>query len=194
MEISHYFRPVAHKLIVVLLPDLICVLVCVVAAVSDIRRFRISNWLTLPAAIAGLALNALLPGLIGHSGGMFPGFVAALSGMLFLFVVFLLLGAIGFVGMGDVKLMGAVGAFLRWPLSIWALAYVAISGGVIALVYALFRGRIGAVLTNLLRVAGRWVGRRADDVRLHRIPYGVPILVGVCWTVLARYVPQVRFP
>jgi prepilin peptidase CpaA len=110
-------------------------------------------------------------------------------------LVFGVLGAIRFVGFGDVKLMVAVGALLRWPLAVTALVDVAVAGGLVALGHALLRGRMGNVAGNLLRLGRRALpGRRVEEpVELHRIPYAVAILLGVAWAVLSRYFPAVRW-
>jgi prepilin peptidase CpaA len=178
-----------------LAPDLVCVLCCLVAAVTDLRSRTIPNWLTLTGILVGLLLNTVLSGLLG--GGWVAGFLSAFAGSLLLLIVFGLLGLVSFVGMGDVKLMAAVGACLRWPLALWALAYVAFAGGVIAVVYALWRGRLGQVLGNLGRLGKRVIRRPGPDepaVELHRIPYALAILAGTGWAVLARYLPALRLP
>jgi len=187
-----------HELVV---PDLLCVIVCAVAAVTDLRSRRIPNWLTFPAIGVGLLLNTLLPG-VSHGPGIAlkAGLLSSAAGALLLLICFGLLGAIRFVGMGDVKLMVAVGALLRWPTALWALAYVALSGGVIALIYALVRGRLGLVLRNIGTIGRRAVrqtktpvGREGeaptDPVQLHQIPYAVAILVGAGWAAAVKYWP-----
>lgn len=177
-----------------LAPDLVCILCCLVAAVTDLRTRTIPNWLTLGGILLGLLLNTVLPGVL--AGAWLSGLFSALGGAMLLLIVFGLLGLINFVGMGDVKLMAAVGACVRWPLAIWALAYVAFAGGVIAILYALLRGRLGQVFRNLGRLGRRIVKRGEDEpeVELHRIPYALAILCGTLWAVAARYLPALRVP
>jgi prepilin peptidase CpaA len=177
-----------------LAPDLVCVVCCLVAAVTDLRSRTIPNWLTLGGILAGLLLNTVLAGVLG--AGWLTGLLSATGGALLLLIVFGLLGLINFVGMGDAKLMAAVGACLRWPLALWALAYVALAGGLIAIIYALLRGRLGQVFRNLGILGRRIVKRDAEEkeVELHRIPYALAILLGTIWAVAARYLPSVRVP
>lgn len=178
----------------VLVPDVVCVLVCGVATVTDIRSYRIPNWLTLSGVIAGFVLNTALVGVhLGPKAAFSLGFVGSLAGCLLLLLSFGLLGVINFVGFGDVKLMAAVGALLRWPVALWALAYVTIAGGVLALAYALGRGQLGRVFVNMFRLSKRIVGKR-EDVELHRIPYAAAILVGATWAALLKYFPVLRIP
>ncbi len=178
-----------------LAPDLVALLCCVVAAVTDLRTRTIPNWLTLGGLGVGLILNTALSAALG--AGWLAGLLSALGGGLLLLIVFGVLGLVNFVGMGDVKLLAAVGVCVRWPLTLWVLAYVAFAGGVIAILYALLRGRLGAVFQNLGRLGRRAIrGRKEDEpeVELHRIPYAVAILCGSLWAVLARYLPALRLP
>jgi len=182
-----------------LLPDLVCLAVCAVATVLDLRSRRIPNWLTVPSALGGLLLNLVVFTVAGGGlrEGLRLGLLPALIGALFLLLGFGFLGLIRFVGMGDVKLMAAVGAFLRWPSAILAFAYVALAGGVIALAYAVLRGRLGPVLRNLFTLGRGVVAPRrapARKLELHRIPYALAILLGAAWVVVARYVPALSLP
>jgi prepilin peptidase CpaA len=178
-----------------LVPDLLCVAVCLVATVTDVRAQRIPNWLTLPAAAAGLLGNALLFGLLGGTArAVGLGAVSSLAGLVLCLLVFGLLGAIHFLGFGDVKLMAAVGALLRWPMAIPALCDVAVAGGAVALMYALAHRRLGRVAGNLLRLGRRALRRREATPELHRIPYAVAILAGTAWAVAGRYLPVLRWP
>jgi prepilin peptidase CpaA len=184
-------------MIALVVPDAVCAVVCLVAVVTDLRSRTIPNWLCLAGVAAGLALNPLLMSLeLGLGPGLKLGLMSSVVGCLLLFFVFLLFGLINFVGMGDVKLMAAVGALLRWPTALWALAYVTLSGGVLALLYALATGRMLPVLRNLLTMGGnvfrKQQGRK--QVQLHRIPYALAILVGACWAAAIKYFPVLRVP
>lgn len=142
---------------------------------------------------AGLAVNTLLLAL-GHGleTGLKLGLLSSLAGGLLLLLVFGLLGAIRFVGMGDVKLMAAVGALLRWPAALWALAYVALAGGVLALAYALWKGRLRRVLGNIFAIGQRAVrpGKAGgEEIQLHRIPYALAIFIGATWAAAIKYWP-----
>ena len=73
-----------------------------VAMVTDMRTGKIFNWLTFPLMFVGWGLNAYWGGLAGFGWS----FLGTLLGI-FLYMGF---AAVGAIGMGDVKLMGAVGA------------------------------------------------------------------------------------
>lgn len=174
------------------IPDFICVVVCAIAVITDLRSRRIPNWLCLTGIVVGLLINTLLFWLFhGPGPALSAGLVSSLAGGLLLMITFGLLGLINFVGMGDVKLMVAVGVLLRWPTALWALAYVALSGGVIALLYALFRGRLFAVLRNIVAIGKHAVQprKKSAKVELHRIPYALAIFIGATWAAAVKYLP-----
>lgn len=175
-----------------IIPDLVCLVVCLVGTVTDLRSRRIPNWLTFSAFGCGLALNTLLPALShGFEQGLRLGLLPSLGGGLLLLLCFGCFGLIRFVGFGDVKLMAAVGALLRWPTAVWALVYVGVAGGIIAIAYAVIHGQLGRVLGNLVRLGGRVVQPRKarPEIQLHRIPYGLAILVGATWAAAVKYLP-----
>ena len=72
------------------------------AAVLDMREHRVPNYLTVPAALLGLAYHGLMP------GGW--GFGVAAAGFGVGFALLLLPWLFGGGGMGDVKLLAALGA------------------------------------------------------------------------------------
>ena len=68
---------------------------------------------------------------------------------------------------------------------------MALAGGVIALVYALGRGRLGRVLRNIGAVGRRAIQRTdsQDPLEFHRIPYALAILIGATWAAAVKYWP-----
>src|SRR5215470_4328671 len=85
---------------------LVCATLAFVVAciVVDVRERRIPNALSAPAIVLGIVINGLLFGSSGMIAGL-AGFGLALA---ILIVPF----ALGGIGAGDVKMMGAVGALL----------------------------------------------------------------------------------
>jgi prepilin peptidase CpaA len=148
------------------------------AAVTDVRSGRVPNVLTYGAAVAGLALNAFLrpAGL-----GLGPAFAGLAVGFVPLFLAYLA----GGLGGGDVKLMGAAGAFLGPYHAAVALLYSCLAGAVLSVALILFKeGFTGMAL----RLTSLWRVREADAAwssRL-RLPFAVAVLVGVAWAVTER--------
>ena len=150
-------------------------LVCT-AAWLDFTTHRIPNWLTvtgLAAALtlrAPLGLSALVSGLEGAGLGL---------------VVALVLYALRAIGGGDVKLLGAVGAFFGYPEVISALALMAVLGSAFALVSVVRRGLLPLLIFNTVDLVKSWrtLGRAGhlrtlDSPGALTIPYAVPIAVG----------------
>src|SRR5262245_17665313 len=78
-------------------------------AIVDYRTQKIPNWLTMPAAIFGLVYSAIAPGGVGI-GWSLAGFAVGLG-------LLILPWLLGGGGMGDVKMLAALGAWLG-PLGI----------------------------------------------------------------------------
>lgn len=84
------------------------------AAVSDFRTRRVPNWLTLPAAIGGIVFHTFA----AQGWGITTSLAGLAVGFALLLVPFLLGGG----GMGDVKLLAALGAWLGPRLMLAAFA------------------------------------------------------------------------
>lgn len=157
-----------------------------VLCVQDWRTRRLSNWLTLGGAAAGLAwrLGAGLPALWdGVAGGLL---CAAL-----LLLPFLLHAA----GGGDVKMLFAVGCFFGKGRAMELLLCISLAGLLLAPVMVLVGKTSGGRLKHWLRCVFDWrydraAGRAAlppaDDER-YRVPFGIAIAAGT-WATLAFFV------
>jgi prepilin peptidase CpaA len=164
----------------------VAVLVALAACATDLRVRRIPNVLTLGAALAAGAYHLVTAGWSGlgtAAGGW------ALGLLLFL-PLFLLRG----MGGGDVKLLGALGAWLGPGPVIWLALFSALAGGPIAVLMALWKGYLGRALGNLWGLLMFW---RVAGLRPHptltlessgapRLPYAVPIAAGLVMTLWLR--------
>jgi prepilin peptidase CpaA len=117
-------------------------LVLLIAVVTNLRKQKIYNWLTLPAIVVGAAVNGIVSGWHGLLFSV-EG-IAVGSAWLLLFILR------GATGAGDVKLLMAVGAFMGPLFTGWTLLYCALAGGVLAVFYALRRGVLGHTVKNAL--------------------------------------------
>ena len=150
----------------------------VLAGVLDWRYRRIPNWLTVSAALAGIAINTFL--------SRWPGLKSALLGMvigLALLLPFVLLRAIG---KGDWKMVGALGACLGPQQLISALMVGVLVAGVIALIAVIATGRLKQALVNIVHMLGalftlRMPGREVslDDPNSTKIPFGVAMALAI---------------
>jgi prepilin peptidase CpaA len=143
------------------------------ATVVDIRVRRIPNEIT--AAMTGVGIGLAVAGVSGFSvWAAMAGFTLGLA----LMMPGYLLGA---TGAGDVKLMAAVGALLGPATVVTAFLLTAIAGGVLAVVIAVRRQRLGATIAGTSRFITAPSGVR-QDVRVasvaSRFAYAPAIAVG----------------
>lgn len=160
--------------------------VVIVAVAWDVATRRIPNVLTFGAALAALVVH-------GYTGGLGA---AGLSGAGWLVGVafFLPFFALGGMGAGDVKLLGAVGAWLGPGAVVWVALFASIAGGVMGLVVAAFSGYLTKALTNLWCLFMYWRiegPRPAPELTLAshtgpRLAYAVPVLAGLVLTLWLR--------
>lgn len=118
-----------------------------VASIYDWRFRRVPNWLTLSMMLAGLFLQTFFDGPDGFKNSILGLFL----GILLLYIPFLL----GGVGGGDVKLLGALGAFLG-PFS---LVHVFLASAVIGGIF------------SLIEMARKKVWRQTCESLKHRLLY-----------------------
>ena len=161
----------------------------VAAAVIDWRTLRIPNWLTVPGMLYGLLYNAT------HATSIGSGLAFAAAGLAVGMAVLLPLYLMRVMGAGDVKLAGAIGAFLGIAATLKALLIVFMVGGVAALLYAALRGALGRLGQNLRFVVTAMVlptpgafrsGLLGGAPSIGKLAYGVSIAVGTAAFLVAR--------
>jgi len=154
----------------------------VMASIVDIYSRRIPNWLVLPYLVAGVILTTVNHGVkgMGHSmGGIalavaVTGILCWLRGM----------------GMGDLKLCAAVGAWIGPAQLGMALVATAIAGGLLALVWATYHGFLSETLDGSSDlVSGFWTKGVHPHPRLvldnpvaRTMPYAPAIAVGTIFS------------
>lgn len=151
----------------------------VVATAFDIRCRRIPNVVT---------LSILLVSLIGYgfTAGL-PGVLMSLKGFMLGFVLFFIPYIFGYMGAGDVKLMGAVGAVLGGANILVALLFVAVCGGTLSLCYMIFRGSVSRTLSRIWMAIMYLVTQRdtsllrfeKKELTQEGMPFAVAISAGV---------------
>jgi prepilin peptidase CpaA len=156
----------------------IAVVFIVACCVVDARTRRIPNVLSAGAMLAGLGLNAAYFGMVG--------FWVSLGGLLAAGAVLLPAFAVGGLGAGDVKMMGAIGALIGPQLALAALGLGMIFGGVIMLAHLARRGRLKEKLgATWAMVAAASLARSVEPLRgpaadpdAIALPYSVPLGLG----------------
>lgn len=154
------------------------VVVLAIATFTDLRTRRIPNWLVVPFMGVGLLLS-------GVRGG-WHGLAHSFGGLLLGLTVFGVLAAMGGMGMGDVKLCAAIGAWIWSQQLVVALLLTGIAGGVLALVWAACGGFLGELFSSIARAIFR-VGRQdgnsdrkltLDNPLARKMPYAPAIAIG----------------
>lgn len=153
-------------------------IVLAIATFTDVRSCRIPNWLVLPFLVAGIAVSGWMHGWhgIGQSllgiglGTIILGFFCWMGGM----------------GMGDVKLCAAVGAWIGPAQLMVALVLTGIVGGIMALCWAIGGGFVGEMLSGTSDLIFG-LGKRGlrphpelvlDNPLTRKMPYAPAIAIG----------------
>ena len=93
-----------------------------IATFTDLRSRRIPNWLVLPFLLAGVIVSCWVQG--------WSGLVQSLEGIGLGALLFGILFWMGGMGMGDVKLVAAIGAWVGPSQLGLALVITGITGGI----------------------------------------------------------------
>lgn len=147
------------------------------AAIVDVRSRTIPNWLTVPAFLAGVAFHT------AHSG--LHGLALSLGGFATGFCILLVLMAVGGGGGGDVKLMGALGAWLTWKpfLAVFILGTVFVVFGSLLIVAFQALGRRHNSQAAPNSIEGNPKSTARPDSRV-QMTYALPVALAT-WLVLA---------
>lgn len=143
---------------------LICALgaLLIVAAITDLRSRIISNRLNLIVA----ALAPLWWIACGLS--LWPDVVVQLGAGIVVFALFAGLFALGMMGGGDVKLLGALALWFPWQVLLSLLVLMALLGGAVTVV---------TLIDHKLR-------KKQGQAE---IPYGVAISIAALWVLGEQY-------
>lgn len=140
-------------------------LMMIAAAISDLRSRTISNELN--AAIALLAI----PFWIATGLALWPDIPIQFGAAFGVFLIFAGLFAVGAMGGGDVKMIGAVMLWIPLPLFMPMLTIMAIAGGILSALMLIYMK---------LRPSGKPV----------EVPYGVAIAAAGLWALHQQYLNQ----
>lgn len=143
-----------------------------IAMSIDLKERRIPNWLTVSAASGGLVWNIITQG--------WDGLLLSLGGFGTGFGILLLLWLIGGGGGGDVKLMGAIGA---WLGALPTLIVFLSSAGFAILCAS------GMILWSRTRQNGS--GESEGSVLKQSVPYALPVAMSL-WALLLVHVAGIE--
>lgn len=162
------------------------IIVLAVATFTDLRSRRIPNWLVLPFMILGIGVSARLHGWHGVEQSFAGiGLGAILFGVLFM---------MGGMGMGDVKLCAAIGAWIGPAQLLFAIVMTGIFGGVMAVGWAVIGGFVGELFSGagdlVFGLKERGIQPHPELVlsnpRSRKMPYAPAIALGTLISFFAR--------
>ena len=159
------------------------------ATFTDLRSREIPNPLVLAGLLAGGVIWTWFHGTTGLGLSLLGGFIGL--------TVFLVMALVGAMEMGDVKLMGALGALLGWPWVVAGLIHVVMAGFFFAIFWVILHGHARRTLSNLWIALKTWLKPGSPRVPLAQLPttplpYGVAIALGGLWTLLAIQIPRIN--
>ena len=115
-----------------IIPLCVVALASAIAAVTDVRTYRVYNVITVPLIVAGLVYHTV-------TGG-FDGFIFSLSGAAVGFCVLIVPYMLGAMGAGDVKLLTGFGAWLGVPATGLIALIGCMATGIYSVVCLFLRG------------------------------------------------------
>lgn len=158
------------------------VIVLLIALVADMRAYKIPNMLTYPAIVTALTFHSLLNGI--------NGFIFSMLGLIVGMGIFLIPFIFGFMGAGDTKLMGAVGAALGVRGVVNACIFTSLAGGILAVVLLLVHNRNVKFVSNYAAALSASIGERrvigvpASDIeKKPKVYYALAIAAGTLYTI-----------
>lgn len=159
-----------------MLLNAILITVLVICFITDLKQQRIYNKVIFPSLAAVLVIHLAASG--------FSGLKLSMQGLLAGFAVLIIPYFLGGIGAGDVKLLALIGAIKGSDFVINTALYMAVIGGLIALVIIAANG----TLADVMKQIWVWVYSLVCGIKyklefptsayLKRYPYGVAIVGG----------------
>jgi prepilin peptidase CpaA len=160
-----------------------------IAGLIDVKTRRIPNWISVTGLCIGIAINSFL--------FRWAGFRLSLLGAVVGFAIYLVLYLLRAMGAGDVKLMAALGALVGPRIWVAIFFFTAITGGLIALILLLTKGRlkrtvhnVSIMLHQLSRFQAPYHATAELDVRSGKgltLPHGAMIALGAITYLVVEY-------
>lgn len=189
---------------------LICAeLLAVCAMWTDVRFWKIPNKLTVPFFIAALIFYTIAGAVYGglFAGSIGNGLLTAISWLGFSlggfavgFGILFILFQINATGGGDVKLMGAIGAWLGAELTLYVLFAATVGAAVISMAVigkSLMFGGFGKTKKRYfqktdakkIRKKGETLEEAEQRAKSRRkvVPFGLPIAIAVLLCLILRF-------
>ncbi len=149
-------------------------IITTLAALTDLSKGKIYNWLTLPSILLGLIACYCYLGV--------NGFWQSLLGIILGFLLYGWIFGLGFMGAGDVKLLMALGAWggSRYVLQVGLLGIFI--GGIFAFFILIYQGKIKKFINKIYYFMITLFIRelRYEGIKIDRkltMPFGISIAI-----------------
>ena len=158
----------------------------IIAAYIDGKELRVPNKLTFPMIIAGWMWSSIYYGTTGE--GWYIGLMWSLAGTAVGVATLLPAYAVGGMGAGDVKMMGAIGAWVHCSITFYAFCVSAIVGAILAIIMIVAAGEAKKHFNQFFFIVNEIstirdpealaeiATERKSSMRL--LPYGIPLAIG----------------
>ncbi len=163
-----------------LLLTIILTIILIISVITDIKERRILNIVTFPTILFGVVFHTVSNGI----NGLLFSSLGLLLGMALLIIPY----ALGGMGAGDVKLLGAVGALQGSLFVFQAFLYTCIAGAIFATIILIRRKQFFSRLKNITVVLSlaknnpTYLNQLDKKDLSYSIPYGVAICTGTIFT------------
>jgi prepilin peptidase CpaA len=164
------------------LPVKLVTVLLIWAAYIDGKQLRVPNWLTFPMILSGMPYNTSV------GGWGWDGFLMAFVGTIVGIMTLLPLRMVGGMGMGDVKLMAGIGAWLGVAVTWNIFVATVFVGAAMAIIMVLWKGEWDKHYGQFLLIWAEWTNIRNPEKlaaiakerkpRMFLLPYGIPICIG----------------
>jgi prepilin peptidase CpaA len=157
----------------------------ITAVIWDIRKAKIPNWLTFHSIIIAISYGTVSNGL--------DGFLFSLGGVTTGLAALIIFYAMGGMGAGDVKLMGAVGGLLGPKWVFMAFILTGLAGGLYAIGLLALKGKLLETAKRYWIIFKTFIVTRkliyvppAGKAAELRLRYGLAIAIGTCCSVFMK--------
>ncbi|MCA0983417.1 prepilin peptidase [Halobacillus yeomjeoni] len=164
--------------------DILLILVLLICAGTDLKSRKIYNFVTFPTLGVTFLLHVITNG--------FPGLLGSLSGFFIGLGLLIIPYLMGGMGAGDVKLLSVIGAIKGVSFVLITAFYMALLGGILAILILLFRKgavvRLKSIFYSFISlIHGVKVPLSIDRSDLTATyPYGVAIVGGAFVTLFTK--------
>ncbi|WP_261176390.1 prepilin peptidase [Anaerobacillus sp. CMMVII] len=159
--------------------NLLLLILLLVCLITDLKNRRIYNKVLFPTLALAIIIHTFIDGWAGLS----TAFLGFLIGLGILIIPFLL----GGMGAGDVKLLAVIGALKGTSFVIVTAIYMALAGGIIAIVIILMKK--GSAKALLYHFFGKKYGvdlPYEKSALSTTFPYGIAIVAGAIFTLFSQ--------